>query len=311
MTSTRQTELFQRHPGNPILTVADLPYQANTVFNAGAARVGDETVLLLRVEDRSGLSHLTVARSADGVTRWVVDSSPTFIPSPETHPEELWGVEDPRLIFLEERQEWAVLYTAYSPLGPQVSLATTKDFKTFQRHGVVMPPEDKDAALFPIRFDGRWAMLHRPAPNAIGIGAHIWLSFSPDLKHWGDHQIVIRARDGAWWDARKIGLSPPPIPTDRGWLVIYHGVKASIDGGIYRLGLALLDRDDPTRVLSRGDEWVFSPTEPYEVAGDVNKVVFPCGWTLEDDQLRIYYGGADSCMALATASISNLLNWLP
>ena len=200
-------------------------------------------------------------------------------------------------------------YTAYSQAGPLVSLATTHDFRSFERHGAVMPPEDKDAALFPVRFDGRWAMIHRPVPN-MPSGAHIWLSFSPDLKHWGDHQVLLRARRGAWWDANKIGLSPPPLPTPEGWLLLYHGVKTTVSGGIYRLGLALLDLDDPRRVLARSDEWIFGPRAPYELFGDVDKVVFPCGWVLNGDAIRLYYGAADSCLVLATGCLSELLAWL-
>ncbi len=309
MKNSRFKELFQRHPKNPIITVNHLSYPANSVFNAGVAMVGKETLLLLRVEDRRGLSHLTVARSTDGVGNWSIHDRPSLMPSPETNPEETWGIEDPRITFLEEQKLWAVAYTAYSKAGPLVSLATTVDFDSFKRLGPVLPPEDKDAALFPCRFGGRWAMIHRPV-SAAGTGTHIWISFSPDLKHWGDHRIIIQARKGAWWDANKIGLSPPPLRTDEGWLILYHGVKKTANGTIYRLGLALLDLHDPCRVIARSDQWVFQPEESYEVFGDVDKVVFPCGWLRDGDTLRLYYGGADSCIALATASISELLLWL-
>ena len=222
-----------------------LPYRANSVFNPGAARVGDETVLLVRVEDLRGISHLVVARSADGVTDWRFDDEPLLAPRPEDHPEEVWGCEDPRLTWLPEREEWAIAYTAYSRRGPLVSLAMTRDFTEVRRLGPAMPPEDKDAALFPRRFDGRWAMIHRPSP--LRGGAHMWISFSPDLRHWGDHSLVLEARDGAWWDAGKIGLGPPPLETPEGWLLCYHGVHLTSGGPIYRIGLALLDLDDPSR----------------------------------------------------------------
>jgi len=173
-----------------------------------------------------------------------------------------------------------------------------------------MPPEDKDAALFPVRFNGRWAMLHRPVPAAGLTGAHIWLSWSPDLKHWGDHHILLRARRGGWWDANKIGLSPPPLRTSEGWLLLYHGVRLTASGAIYRLGLALLDLDDPTKVIARCDEWVFEPEAEYERFGDVDKVVFPCGWIEQNGEVRIYYGAADSRLAIATANVSVLLDWL-
>lgn len=310
MSDHRFKELFTRYPNNPIVQTRDIPYQANSVFNAGATKVGEETLLLMRVEDRRGISHLTVARSKDGITDWEIDPKPTLLPSPDTHPEEVWGIEDPRITFIEEQNLWTVVYTSYSKGGPLVSLATTKDFKTFERKGVVIPPENKDAALFPIRFGGRWAMLHRPVSAFTTVGAHIWISFSPDMKHWGDHQIVISARRGSWWDANKIGLSPPPLRTHKGWLLLYHGVRTTTSGCLYRLGLALLDLENPTKLLARSNEWVLAPEETYEVVGDVDKVLFPCGWVAEDDEVRLYYGGADKCLALATARISEILDWL-
>lgn len=301
---------FRRYAGNPIITAGDLPYPANSVFNAGAALVDGETLLLMRVEDRRGLSHLTVARSKDGRADWRIDPAPTLPADPDGYPEELWGIEDPRITWVEDLDLYVVAYTAYSAGGPLVSLATTRDFATFNRLGPMMPPEDKDAAVFPVRFEGRYAMVHRPSPSIPGIGAHIWLSYSPDLKHWGDHHVLLAARNGGWWDANKIGLSPPPLLTDEGWLLLYHGVRHTIAGGIYRLGLALLNAKDPRQVLRRADEWVFGPEEAYERQGDVADVVFPCGWVLEGDELRLYYGAADSCMALATARVSEVLDWL-
>ena len=136
------------------------------------------------------------------------------------------------------------------------------------------------------------------------------MSFSPDLKHWGDFRILMKARQGGWWDAGKIGLSPPPLRTPEGWLVLYHGVRETASGSIYRLGLSLLDLDDPTTVLRRGDEWVFGPKGLYERQGDVEQVVFPCGWVQSGDEIRLYYGGADTCLALASGLLSDLLGYL-
>ncbi len=310
MSETRSGELFTRYEGNPIIQAGDIPYRVNSVFNPAATLVGDETLLLMRVEDRRGMSHLTTARSFDGITRWRIDPEPTMPANPQGHPEELWGIEDPRITRIDELDLWAVVYTAYSRGGPLVSMATTRDFETFDRLGMILPPEDKDAALFPQRFDGRWAMIHRPVPGLWGGGAHICISFSPDLKHWGDSRVIIPARSGGWWDANKIGLSPPPLKTEKGWLILYHGVRNTGGGCIYRLGLALLDLKDPTRLLARSDEWVFQPREDYELTGDVDKVVFPCGWVVRGDDLYIYYGGADKCIALATASMGEILRWL-
>ncbi len=303
-------ELFQRHPDNPILTVSSWPYRANSVFNAAAAEVNGKILLLARVEDYRGISHLTAARSEDGITNWQIDSAPTLKPEPEKYPEELWGIEDPRITRIEDMGKWAICYTAYSKGGPLVSLALTSNFKTFRRLGPVMPPEDKDAALFPVKFNGLWVMLHRPVPRSSMLGAHIWISFSPNLKHWGEHQEIIQAREGGWWDANKIGLCSPPLETKAGWLIVYHGVRTTASGSIYRLGLALLDLENPLKVIRRTDEWIFGPKAHYEREGDVDDVVFPCGWVKKDGRVLIYYGAADSSLCLATADLDELVEYI-
>ena len=202
--NARFTELFRRDERNPILTAADWPYLVNSVFNPGATRLPDgQTLLLARVEDRSGRSHLNAARSHDGITDWKIDTRPTFLPDPTAFPEEIWGVEDPRVVYLPELEQWAITYTAYSERGPVVSLALTRDFRTFERRGAIMETDDKDAALFPRRIGGRWALIHRPVPGPIGTGAHIWVSFSVDLQQWGEPALVLEARRGGWWDARS------------------------------------------------------------------------------------------------------------
>jgi predicted GH43/DUF377 family glycosyl hydrolase len=302
--------LLHRHPSNPILTADAWPYAVHTVFNAGATRLPDGTTLLLcRVEDRSGLSHLCAARSANGVDGWMIDPEPTLPPDPVHHPEELWGIEDPRITFVEELGRYAIAYTAFGKGGPGVALALTKDFRTFERLGLALQPEDKDAALLPRRVDGSFALLHRPMTHGRG---DIWLSFSPDLRNWGGHRPVLQARRGGWWDANKVGLSPPLIETPRGWLMVYHGVRHTASGSIYRLGAALLDLERPDRCLLRGDSWIFGPEAAYEREGDVANVAFPCGYTIgaDGDTLNLYYGAADTSVALATGSIRQLLSWL-
>ncbi|MFC2009691.1 glycosidase [Chloroflexota bacterium] len=306
----RHLELFKRHERNPILTAADWPYPANSVFNPGATLLHDGTTLLLcRVEERSGLSHLCVARSANGIDGWDIDPHPTLPPDPENFPEELWGIEDPRITYVPEIKKYAVVYTAFSSSGPGVALALTEDFHNFERYGMIMAPEDKDAALFPHRIDGHWELIHR---SVSGQDAHMWLSCSPDLRHWGNHRIMLKARLGGWWDANKIGLSSPPIETAEGWLVIYHGVRQNAAGSIYRLGLALFDLQTPDVCLKRSDEWIFGPEEPYERRGDVDNVVFPCGYTIaaDSDTIHLYYGAADTCIALAIGSVNAILEWL-
>jgi predicted GH43/DUF377 family glycosyl hydrolase len=302
--------LFHRHPRNPILTAADWPYPAHTVFNPGATRLADGTTLLLcRVEDRRGHSHLSAARSTNGIDGWVIDPTPTFQADPVNFPEELWGIEDARITLLEELGQYAIAYTAFGKAGPGVALALTKDFHTFERYGIVMQPDDKDAALLPRRINGLFALLHRPIADS---GAHIWISYSPDLRNWGSHKLILNARKGAWWDANKVGLSPPLIETPGGWLMLYHGVRQTAAGGLYRVGVALFDLQDPEVCLLRGDAWIFGPEAEYERAGDVANVVFPCGYTICDDgdTIHLYYGAADTCIAMATGSIREIVAWL-
>jgi len=299
--------LFRRYEKNPILTAADWPYPANSVFNPGATEFNGETLLLVRVEDMRGLSHLTVARSKDGKTDWRIAPQPAMEPQIDAR-EERWGVEDPRIVWLEEDKEFAIAYVSFSRGGPVVSLATSRDFNTFKRLGTVMPPEDKDACLLPRRFQGRFALIHRPI---IRRGADIWISFSPDLKHWGDHRILLSVRPG-WWDNHRVGLGTQPIETKEGWLIIYHGARQTASGSLYRVGLALLDLDEPWRVIRRSDEWVFAPTEAYEQVGDVPGVTFPCGAVVDHstDELRVYYGAADKCVGLAIGRMGEVMEYV-
>lgn len=309
-TTTGMKELFHKYRGNPILTVEDWSYPANSVFNAGAVQIGERTLLLVRVEDKRGRSHLCAAWSKDGTTDWQIDPEPTLYPDAPHHPEEIWGIEDPRITYLNDLGEYVIAYTAWSKAGPLVSLATTKDFRTFNRIGPALPPDNKDAAVFPVQFDGKWAMIHRPSVSATGAVSWMWISFSHDLKYWGEHYPLMPARHGGWWDADKIGLSTPPMETSEGWLILYHGVRNTASGCLYRCGLALLDLENPTKVIHRSDEWVLAPDQPYERTGDVGGVVFPCGWVLQDGTIRVYYGAADTYVAMATANLSELLDYI-
>ena len=304
-------ELFVRHHTNPILTSKVWPYPINTVFNPGAIKFKDKILLLCRCEDKRGISHLTIAKSKDGITDWEIDTNPFIAPEPDTHPEELWGVEDPRITYMEELGKFAITYVSFSRGGPLVSLALTEDFEKLEKIGPIVPPEDKDSALFPRRINGEFLLIHRPS-TTFQLGFHIWISSSPDLKHWGRHKILLLARQGAYWDANKIGLGPPPLETPEGWLILYHGVKQTASGAIYRVGLALLDLENPFQILHRSEGWVMTPQEYYEQSGDVGGVVFPTGWIYkpETDEIYLYYGAADTCICLATAKLKDLLDYL-
>jgi beta-1,2-mannobiose phosphorylase / 1,2-beta-oligomannan phosphorylase len=301
-------ELFHRSEANPILTAENWPYPVNAVFNPAAAAQNGETVLLARVEDLRGISHLSVARSEDGVAGWTVDAQPLLAPEAGAESEQ-WGFEDPRVVWVPELERWVITCTAYGPAGPAVYLATTEDFTTTERFGVVRHPEDKNAALFPFRIEGRWVLLHRPHTEYAG-GRGILLSRSADLVSWSSPEPVLQPREGAWWDSLRIGIGPPPLRTEHGWLLIYHGVKETVSGDIYRVGLALLDLDEPTRVLRRLPEWILGPLAPYERTGDVANVVFPCGLVYDEPSgaVRLYYGASDCSICLATAQLDELLS---
>jgi beta-1,2-mannobiose phosphorylase / 1,2-beta-oligomannan phosphorylase len=300
-------ELFRRNPANPIITAADWPGPVNVVFNPAAVQLGDETVLLARVEARTGISHIAVARSDDGVSGWRIDAEPLLAPVDDDG--ERWGLEDPRTVWVEELGTHVISCTAYGPAGPTVFLATSDDFRSVERLGIVLPPEDKNAALLPERIGGEWILFHRPTSNFGDRHPGISLSRSPDMRSWSAPEIVMAPRAGAWWDALRIGIGPPLLKTEHGWLLIYHGVKETVGGSIYRIGLALLDLEEPTRVLRRTDEWVLAPSASYEREGDVPNAIFPCGLIhdVEQGELRLYYGAADTSICLATASFDETL----
>jgi len=302
------TTLFTRHPANPVLDASAWPRPVNSVFNPAACLVDGQTILVCRVEDSRGISHLWVARSADGVSDWTVDPEPLLSPEPDVQ-EEQWGFEDARVVYIAEHDRWFLTCTAYGPPGPAVFLATT-DFWTVDRKGLIMPPEDKNAAIFPRRVGDDYVLLHRPVTVRSGPKAEMWLSRSGDLEAWRAPERAMATREGAWWDSVRIGVGPPPIETDAGWLLIYHGVRATVSGATYRVGLAMLELDAPNHVIHRSPSWVLAPSAPYERVGDVPNVVFPTGATVRERQLSLYYGAADTCVALATADLDELLDYL-
>ena len=300
--------IFNRSPENPILTPRSMPVSAEAVLNPGAAEQDGKTVLLLRVEDTSGRSSIYVARSANGVDGWQVEPTP-FLKYGDPHWRyERWGCEDPRVTYLPEQKLWYLTYTAYSPAGAAVGLARTRDFVRAERVGLIFSPNNKDAALFPQRFNGRWAVLHRP--DAGGGVENIWIAYSPDLIHWGEPHCVLPEGAGPAWDGHKVGAGPPPLLTPRGWLLMYHGVKVYAGQLVYRVGVAMLDKDQPHRLIARSPHCIFKAVEIYEQAGLVPNIVFPTGWLLRGDELWIYYGAADTCVCLATVKLQDVLDAL-
>jgi predicted GH43/DUF377 family glycosyl hydrolase len=275
-----------RHPEPILKPVAYHPWESRYVFNAGVVYHNGLVHMLYRAMGEDGISRLGYAVSADGLNFYRLDQ-PVLVPAT---PWESRGVEDPRITRIGER--FYVLYTAYSEHGVRVSMASTTNFITWIRHGILLPDEDnKDAALFPEKINGRYAMLHRRPPD-------IWLAYSEDLIHWTDHQVIMRPRPGTW-ESWKIGAGAPPIRTPWGWLLFYHGVD---EQRVYRLGVALLDLENPARVIRRQETPILSPETTWEQEGQVPQVVFTCGAVEINGLYHVYYGGADAVIGVATVT---------
>ncbi len=296
--------IVERYAGNPILTKDDVPYAVETVHNAGATRYGERYVLLFRSHLRNGRSIIGIAWSDDGY-RFQVESEPFMVPSTEGafSAYEEYGVEDPRICFIND--QYYITYSAYSRFGVRIGLAKTCEFKTVERVSLISQADMRNVVLFPETFNGRYARLDRPH-SEINPWC-IWLSWSTDLVHWGDSVPVIQPVT-YHWDEMKIGPGATPIKTPEGWLNIYHGVFPTMDGAVYRLGVALHDLANPARVIGVADDWILSPEDSWELTGYVHNVVFSCGAIAEQDgTVKIYWGGADSVMCVGTAKISDLV----
>jgi len=296
-------DLLHRWKRNPVLTLDDIPYRCNTVFNGTPVKLNGEYLMIVRVEGQQGYSFFALARSHDGL-HFVVEDEPGMLPAAEG-PFKIWeenGIEDPRLTTLEG--QYYIMYTACSCYGHRIALARTEDFHSYVRIALVSDPGNKDGVLFPEKINGLYARLDRPIGNGVGS---VWISYSPDLINWGDSEVVFTPR-ARYWDSYRIGASAPPIRTDRGWLEIYHGVKMTSAGPIYRIGTVMLDISNPSKVLGRCLAPLLSPREEYERIGDVNNVVFACGAVVEPDgEVKVYYGAADTAICVATAHIDEIV----
>ena len=252
----------------------------------------------------TSISHLRLARSGDGI-HFDVEPAAALFPASAY---ESFGIEDPRITPIDGTY-W-INYTAVSEQGIATALASTRDFTTFERHGIIFPPPNRDVTIFPERIDGRYLALHRPMPTGIGAPA-IWIASSTDLRAWGDHRFVAGARAGQWDDA-KIGGGAVPFRVRTGngdaWLAIYHGVTRSSTA--YSLGALLLDAREPARVIARSREPILKPDAAYERQGFFGGVVFTCGALVDGDRVRVYYGAADGVTAVADLSLQQMLSGL-
>lgn len=296
--------IVKRYEGNPILTPKNIPYTVATVHNAGVVKHDGRYVMLFRSHLENGRSILGLADSDDGFR---------FVPRPEPFMTaftggvfgeyEAFGVEDPRIVCIED--EYLITYSAYSQHGVRIGLAKTRDFHSVERVALITQADLRNVIIFPQKFGERYVRLDRPHSEISPWS--IWISYSPDLVHWGDSRVVMKPVQ-YHWDEMKIGPGAPPIRTAKGWLHIYHGVFPTMDGSVYRLGVALHDLEDPSKIIGVGDRWILQPEDPWEVTGYVHNVVFTCGAVPEDDgTVKIYWGGADKVMCVGTAVLDDLV----
>jgi predicted GH43/DUF377 family glycosyl hydrolase len=297
--------MIKRYKKNPILTKDDVPYPVATVHNAAVVKYNDKYIMIFRAHKLNGRSILGKAESTDGYN-FKVDEQPFMIASSNGIFKEYeeYGVEDPRIVFIDG--EYLITYSAYSRHGVRIGLAKTRDFKTIERFSLITEADYRNVVIFPEKFNGLYARLDRPH-SEISLWS-VWISYSPDLRFWGDAKIIMKPMQ-YHWDEMKIGPGAPPIKTTRGWLNIYHGVFPTMDGCVYRLGVALHNAVDPSKIIAVGDDWILQPEEIYEITGYVHNVVFSCAAVPEPDgTVKIYWGGADKVMCVGTAIIEDLVD---
>jgi len=294
-------DIVHRWEGNPVITLDDLSFPVSDICNAGAVKKDGEYILLVTIQNRRGDYDIHVARSDDGY-QFTVDDQPLIEPVTEG-PEAVYdehGVLDGRITPLDGT--YYIAYDSVSRHGYRLSIARTDDFKTVERVGFVSEVDTKAGVLFPVKINGKYARLERPWE-----GGSIWVSYSDDLEYWGWSEVVMTPR-GGFWDYHRIGVATPPVETDMGWLFIYYGIKETSSGPLFRLGAAILDRDNPAKLVGRTNIPILSPREEYERIGDVPNLVFSCGVIIEDDnEVKLYYGAANSCICVGTTKLSNII----
>lgn len=245
----------------------------------------------------TSLSHLRVARSKDGIN-FDIERTPAMSPATSY---ETFGLEDPRISLIKDT--YYITYVAVSNAGVTTCLASTKDFKSFERHGVIFCPDNKDVVLFPEKIGDKFYALHRPV-TPLFEKYEMWFAQSPDLKCWGNHRYMMGLGKNHW-DKTRIGAGATPFKTEHGWIEVYHGVDKN---NRYCLGAVLLDTEKPWKILARGESPILQPQTDYETEGFFGNVVFTCGLLYEEQKLNIYYGVADTSTAYAQIPIQDILD---
>lgn len=299
-------DVLWRYSQNPIIPRDALP-TSNSIFNSAVVPFQGAYAGVFRCDDRRRYMNLHAGFSADGL-RWRLAPHPIEMQGADPEVTRLQYRYDPRVCWLEDRYyiSWCNGYH-----GPTIGLAYTYDFQTFHQLENAFLPYNRNGVLFPRRVRGKYAMLSRPSDNGHTPFGDIFYSESPDLEHWGHHRWVMGPRGGTW-QSTKIGAGPTPIETPEGWLLFYHGVLTSCNGFVYSFGAALLDLDEPWKVIGRAAPYLLAPQTLYECVGDVPNVTFPCAALVDaaTGRLAIYYGCADTVTGLAFGRVAEVLDFL-
>lgn len=296
--------VFKRYLGNPIITADAVP-DANSIHNSAVVKFGKGYAGVFRVDHKDKMAYLHLGMSRDGLD-WKLDPKPIRMKGNRHESEIEHNDYDPRIAKIGS--EYYITWCLENMHGPDVGLAKTRDFKTFTRLENPLHPTNRNCVLFPKKINGKYAMLHRPSDRGHTPFGDIYFASSPDLTHWGGHRYVFGPRGG--WQGTKVGPGPVPIETKEGWLLIYHGVWESCNGFLYYAGGALLDLDEPWKVIARTKDYLLGPTEPYERVGDVPNVIFPSSAVVEKGVIRLYYGCADTCISVAEAELADVIDFV-
>jgi beta-1,4-mannooligosaccharide/beta-1,4-mannosyl-N-acetylglucosamine phosphorylase len=298
-------KVMWRYSGNPVIPRDAIPC-SNSIFNSAVVPYQGQYAGVFRVDDTSRRMQLHTGRSVDGLN-WALELEPIqFSCDIEEIANFVYGY-DPRVVWIEDRfyVTWCNWFH-----GPTIGVAYTYDFETYYQLENAFLPFNRNGVLFPRKINGNFAMVSRPSDNGHTPFGDIFYSESPDMEYWGRHRYVFGTAGG--WQSTKVGAGPIPIETSEGWLLIYHGVLTSCNGFVYSAGAALLDLEQPWKVIARSRRYILSPQKLYECDGDVPNVAFPCAALCDADtgRLALYYGGADTVVALAFTTVDALIDYI-
>jgi predicted GH43/DUF377 family glycosyl hydrolase len=294
-------DVIRRWEGNPVIDIEDVRFRCINMYSAGCIKKDGKYILLVTIEMLDGCTSIYYAESEDGYY-FDVSDKPLLSPAkkgPHKEYQEM-GVLDARITPMDGT--FYLIYLSQSRHGILLNLAKTDDFQNIEKIGIISQPDTKAGALFPKKIRDKYARLERP-----GYGGSIWISYSDDLIHWGESEVVLSPR-GGFWDSHRIGCAAPPIEIEEGWLVFYYGVKMTSGGPLTRIGVAIINKDNPASpIVNRSNIPVLSPRETNERIGDIGNLVFSCGAILEkDNSIKLYYGVANNCIFLGTTTLDEI-----